>query len=266
MKKWNVIYYSVLLLFYLFFGTLFTVFYAFICGVADAYLIITFGIINSLLSFLFFKTNLLKSILIGFFISGMGFLSSYILLIFLLILNFNDSSDILILPLLFNVIIQTFLWKYIENSLKFYTIRNFSILGVLTIMTLIVSLNLWDYWKYESIYKSHLKTPVSIKLIDSVTGEPIIGDTIELLNQRQPLYGFLYSPLYAEKITNQKGMATFEIYSGNYYDGYVLNKNEYFQIRDNLKTENDTIQIEILINEKKIKINKQNLQIFIKNE
>jgi hypothetical protein len=247
MKKWNVIYYSLLLLFYIVFSLIFINILVLFFGVADFYLVLTFGLVNTLLSILFYKINFFKSILIGFFISGTAYLFSYVLLIFLLILSFSTSSYILILPLLFYVIAQTFLWMPLQSSLKIFNVRTISTMVISTVIALFVSLNLWDYWKYEHIYKFHLKVPLTVKAVDSETGQALVGETLELIAQRQPLYGLMQFPTFAKNVTDQNGLVTFEIYKGNYYDGSVLNKKGYFQIRENQKIENDTIHIEVLI-------------------
>jgi hypothetical protein len=245
MKKWSIIYFSLLLVFYVLFGTLFTVILVWFYAIADFHLTIAFGLINTLFSYLFFKTPLLKSILIGFLISATGLLCSYVILILALSLNLPD--DFLGVALLSNAITQTLLWKVMEKLLKKPKTPSILKLTIATAITLFISLNLWDYWNFENYYKVHHKVSLHIKIIDTETGEPIVGDTIELRVHRQPLYGMMMFPTFSKNVTDQNGIIPLDLFKGNTYEGYIYKKDSGisdFNIFPKQIVKNDTLQIE----------------------
>jgi hypothetical protein len=245
MKKWNIIFYSLLFVFYVLYGTLFIVFLAWIYAIADFHLTIAFGLINTLFSYLFFKTPLLKSILIGFLISATGLLCSYVVLILALSLNLPD--DFLVVALLSNAITQTVLWKVMGQSLKKPITPGLLKLTIATAITLFISLNLWDYWTFEDYYKFSQKVSLNIQVIDSETGQPMVSDSIELRVQRQPLYGLMIFPKFSTKKTDQDGITSIKVFKGNTYEGYIYrkdNRDDYFKILPEQIVKNDTIQIE----------------------
>ena len=249
MKKQNLTFHILLLVFYVVFVFIITSFSAMAFGLADFSLIISFGLINALISIIFFNPYFWKSLLFGFLISGVGLISSYLL--WFLLSNVEFSTDLIILPILLNAITQTVLWKVL-NPILVKTNRKLILpLSIVTIVILLISFNIRDYWKFEKYYNKYNNVSIKIKLIDSVNGQPVVGNTVELRTQRQPLYGIMIFPLLSKKRTNEKGIATFKPYQGNFYDGTIYksnNKSEYFEIKSKQLIENDTIEIKTTAN------------------
>ena len=217
-------------------------------GIADYALVITFGVINMCIANFYFKIEPLRSIFIGFLISSIGLILSYFLWIPLSNLNFAD--DIIILGFVSNAIFQILSWlfveKYIVKKKKIKTIALF----LSMVIALLVSFNIYDFWKFEKYYNWNDKKQISIRATDS-TGELIIGDSIQLTTERQPLYGLMAGSTIKNTTTDDNGISEFEVYLGNRHRGRIWKNGKlgyYFEISKDDLIENDTIEIKTTAN------------------
>jgi hypothetical protein len=244
MTKRKIIFYSLLLIAYLVLAFFITGFGAMFMGIADYALIITFGIINMCIAHFYFKIESLRSIFIGFLISSFGLIASYLL--WMPISNLNIADDLIIIGFISNAIFQTLSWLLVEKYIiKRNTIKTLTLFGTM-IFTLFISFNLYDFWQFEKYYNWNEKKKIIIKLTDSKTGDIIVGDSIKLSTERQPLYGLMMVSSLKETITDKNGLSEFEVYFGNQYRGRIWRYGEYFdffEINSNKIFENDTIEI-----------------------
>ena len=249
MKNRKIVFYILLLTFYLVCIFLLTGIGAMILGFADYPIIINFGIINILIADIYFKIKSLEGLILGFLISGVGLISSY--LFWFLISNFQFSLDLIILPMVVNAITQTVCWKIVEA--KWIKINNYRVLGiaVFTSIVLFLSFNISDYWIYEKYYNGKNKTSFKIKIVDTNNEESIVGDTIELRTKKQPLYGIMRFPLLSKQTTDLNGIAIFEVYKGNTYRGSIRKKDgssDFFIVESEDIKENKTLEIKTTAN------------------
>lgn len=218
-------------------------------GIADYALVITFGVINICIANLYFKIKPLRSILVGFLISAIGLILSYIL--WIPISNLNVADDIIILGLISNAIFQTLSWwlvdKYFVRKDRIKTVALF----LSTAITIIISFNLHDFWKFERYYNWNEKKEITLKVIDAKTGKLIVGDSIGLSAERQPLYGLMTGSIIKNTTTDENGISGFEVYLGKKHIGRIWRNGkyfDYFEINSNDLIENDTIEIKTTAN------------------
>lgn len=218
-------------------------------GAADFALVIIFGVINTFIAKFYFKIDLLKSIFTGFLISSLGLVVSYLL--WMPISNLTFSDDLIISGFISNGIFQTFSWllvnKFIVKKSRIIAILIFLFMG----LGIFASFSLYDYWKFEKYYNWNEKKRISIKVSDSITKGLIIGDSIQLTVERQPLYGLMTGSLIKKTITDENGISQFEVYLGNRHLGRIWrndNLGDYFEISKDDLIENDTIEIKTTAN------------------
>ena len=146
MKKRKIIFYISVFVLYLILLVPITYFGALFFGLADFAIVVIFGLLNTYISNTYFKTENWKSLSIGFLISSVGLTMSYILFV-----PFMNSS-FFIAPLLLNAATQTIGWKLVERFFFNKTKINLIPISVFTILSVVFSFNLYEYWKFEKYY------------------------------------------------------------------------------------------------------------------
>jgi hypothetical protein len=248
MKHRKIIFYTLMLTTYLVLAFFITGLGAMFMGIADYALVITFGVINMCVANFYFKIEPLRSIFIGFLISAVGLILSYML--WMPISNLNIADDIIILGFISNAVFQALTWMFVEKYIvRKNRIKTFA-LFLSMVIVILVSFNLYDFWKFEKYYNWNEKKQISIKATDS-TGELIVGDSIRLTTERQPLYGLIAGSLIKKTITDKNGISEFELYLGNKHRGRIWKNGKlgyYFEISKDELFENDTIEIKTTAN------------------
>ena len=218
-------------------------------GIADYALIAVFGVINMCIAHFYFKIESLRSIFIGFLIASASLIFSY--LIWIPISNFNFADNVIIIGFLSNAVFQTFSWLYVEKLiLKLNKIKTISLFLTVSLFTLIAC-NLYDFWKFEKYYNWNETKRIAIKIIDSKTGKAVVGDSIKLTADRQPLYGIMAGSKIGETITDKNGLSEFKVFLGNEHQGRIWRKNEYFDyfvVSSVELAQKDTIEIKTTAN------------------
>ncbi len=242
-EKLKIWFYIILLPIYIAGIILVTGFGALFLGFADYVLIIFFGIVNSFISGIFFKTPFFKSLIIGFLVSSSGLIFSYLL--WIPFSNHNFSDYIFMLAICINAIVQATAWIFVKSSLIHTTRLKTVLLFSTTLLMVLISFHMWEYWRYEKYYNNHNKVSLQVKFIDSETGQALIGDSVTWSTQKQPLYGIMHTNS-GSYIPDEKGTVTFKIFKGNNYWGdiYIQNRRtNIFDIEPKHIIENETIEI-----------------------
>ena len=249
MTNRKIISYTAILIGYVVLAFLTTGIGAMIMGIADYALIAVFGLINMCIAHFYFKIESLRSIFIGFLISSSGLVFSY--LIWIPISNFNLAGDIIILGILSNAIFQTLSWVIVERRIvKRNGIKTIALFLSVLFVT-IIACNLYDFWKFEEYYNWNETKKIVIKIADSKTGNAVVGDSIRLTADRQPLFGLMARSKIGETVTDKNGLSEFKVYIGNEYQGRIWRNNEhfdFFEVRSNEIAKKDTIEIKTTAN------------------
>lgn len=244
MKNRKIGFYISLLLFYILCVYLITGFGAIFLGITDKVLVLVLGILNSVIASVFFDIKPVHNLAFGFLISSIGLVLSYLL--WMPISNFNFSGNLIIAPIIINVLFQTFSWKILENLLSKKRRIDPLVLSIMTVVLLVLAFNFWDYWKFEKLYNWNKKKKITIKIVDSKNGTPVAGDSIRMTVRRQPLYGIMVDSEVRKSVIDKNGTSEFELYLGSEHNIMVWRNNgirNYFELTSKEIDENDTIEI-----------------------
>lgn len=162
------------------------------------------------------------------------------------------NSSFFIAPLLLNAATQTIGWKLVERFFFNKTKINLIPISVFTILSVVFSFNLYEYWKFEKYYNWNEKKRIVLKIIDSKTGESIKGDSIRLSAKRPLLYGLPGGSTMGKTITDKNGISEFMVYPKDNLEGRIWENNEFpydfFEITHQELNKSDTIKIKTTAN------------------
>ncbi len=182
-------------------------------GYIEICFIIVFGFINTLFIFYKFELKLIPSTITGYFISS----TSLILIYLLWFLRIYSNS--LIAIILYISISVLFLFFLRQKEWKFNKKWKFITLSILTLVSILIATNLKDYYPQEN---KDFKT-ITFKAVD-VNQNPLIGDTITIKRERNPLFSLMEIHKVADLVTNNNGEFKIELSETSNYD-FALKRN-----------------------------------------
>mgnify|MGYP000343418976 CR=1 FL=1 len=175
--------------------------------------IIGFGFINTVFIFYKFKLKLLPSSIIGFFISSISLILTY-LLWFLQI--YSNPIIGIIVYITFSVL---FLYFIRQKEWKFNSKRKCITLSIFTIASILIATNLKEFYPQES---NDLKL-ITFKVVD-MNQNPLLGDTILINSKRSPLFNLMELHKVAELVTDTNGEFKIKLSEKSNYD-FALKRN-----------------------------------------
>lgn len=226
------------LVLYTLIGSLFAPFTILFLGYIDWVILLSTGLINTLLLFKIYKLSFIKSLIIGFLISSVSLTLTYLLFFFT---AFESFTIILFLYLISSILslllINNKNWMFSSPIKLFF-------LACASILCFFLAINLKNYYPNES---RNIKT-FSFLLVDSYN-KPIIGDSIEISILRQPMLNLQEIHTKEKLISDNEGKFKASLSQSTIYDIRVFNSENWmigsYEINySDLKT-NDDIVLEI---------------------
>ncbi len=202
-------------------------------GYIDLCIVIGFGILNTIITYKLLKTKPVQSFLIGFFISSFSLIFIYAL--------WQLLDHKLRFGFVIYIILSLLSLYYLkQKTWDLSSRRKVLILAILTISSVILAINLNDYYPQEFEKQSFF----TFKVVD-VNQNAMIGNKVEISIERNQLFDFyIEEHKIADLITNRNGEIKISMSEGANYVVSVYSKKykygKYFHILSlDLKTKNE---------------------------
>ncbi len=217
-----------ILIFYIVPMALFLPISIFFLGYIEICFIIGFGFLNTLLIFYKFELKLIPSTIAGFFISS----TSLILIYLLWFLRIYSNPIIgIILYITFSVL---FLFFIRHKKWQFNSKRKAIILSIFTVISLLIAINLNNFQPFEN---TKLKS-ITFETVD-INHNHLIGYTIIVERERDPLFNLKRMHKVAELITDKNGEFKVKLSERSNYDFTLKQKHKgVYVLSSDLKEKN----------------------------
>lgn len=163
-------------------------------GYLDWIILISTGLIHTLILFKIMKLEIHKSFLVGFLISSVSLILLYVLYLFFHLRNGGGYLVSFFCSSLFLLLTMH------RKKRQFSSVPKLILLFISTVFCFLLALNLKNYYPNES---KQLKT-VKFKVVDDFE-KPIVGDSIQISVLRKPMLNLYVIHDIEKKITDEFG-------------------------------------------------------------